>query len=319
MGPTVFELEIFGRVFAPGWYGLFIVGGAVVAAWLSARLSRRAGENPDHIWNLLAWTLLLGIIGARLYHVFSTPADGPGWAFYRENPFEIIRLWGGGKGGFGFTGLGIYGGLIGGLIAIVLYTRRNGLSFLSYLDYIGPNVLVAQAIGRLGNFANQELYGQATDLPWAFHINPVHPCQRPEGAPPCGVADVPQATLDWYAGNGFHPTFFYEAGWSLLLFGLLYFIYWQFGHRLRRGDGALMYFIAYPLGRFWVEYFRPDAWVMGELATAQWIAIISVAISIALLVVRHYGWSAQDNREESLFALSRHNPSPGVPLAAHAG
>lgn len=313
MGPTVFELELLGRTFAPGWYGIFIVGGAVVAAWLSAQLSRRGGENPEHIWNLLAWTLIVGIIGARLYHVFSTPADGPGWPYYRENPVEIFRFWGGGGRRIGFTGLGIYGGLIGGIIAIVVYTWRHKLSFLSYLDYIGPNVLVAQAIGRMGNFANQELYGPPTGLPWAFYINPEHPCQRPTEAAEasfqvgfCGSENLSQATLEWYATNGYHPTFFYEAGWNLLMFGLLYLIYWQFGHKLRRGDGALLYFVAYPLGRFWVEMFRPDAWVWGRLATAQWIAIFSVVICIALLILRHRGWSAQKNEDETLVALSKY-------------
>ena len=115
-----------------------------------------------------------------------------------------------------------------------------------------------------------------------------------------------QATLDWYAGNGFHPTFFYEAGWSILMFGLLYLIYREFGHKLRDGDGALLYFIAYPLGRFWVEIFRPDAWVIGELAAAQWIAIISVAVSVVIFILRHNGWSAQDHQDESLAVLSRH-------------
>ncbi len=82
MDPVLFELG----PFALQWYGIFIVGGAVIAAWLSSRYAERAGENPDHIWNLLAWTLVFGIIGARLYHVFSSPADGGGWAYYRENP-----------------------------------------------------------------------------------------------------------------------------------------------------------------------------------------------------------------------------------------
>ena len=293
--------------FALGWYGVCIIGGAVIAAWLSARQAARAGEDPDHIWNLLAWTLILGIIGARLYHVFSTPADGPGWAYYRENPLDIINFWEG-----GFRGLGIYGGLIGGIIAIVGYTWRNKLNFLNYLDYIGPNVLIAQAVGRMGNFVNQELYGQATNLPWAFHINPTYHCQRPpEPAPDlgyCGAGNLYQATLDWYATNGFHPTFFYEAGWNILMFGLLYLVYRQFGHKLRQGDGALLYFIAYPLGRFWVEYFRPDAWVIGDLATAQWIAVISVVACVAIFIVRHIGWSAQDHQDESLLALSKHNP-----------
>lgn len=316
MNPVIFEIG----PFALQWYGVFIVGGSVVAAWLSARNAERAGENPDHVWNLLAWTLIAGIIGARLYHVFSTPADAPGWAFYRENPIEIINFWNG-----GFRGLGIYGGLIGGLIAIVAYTWMNKLNFLKYLDFIAPNVLIAQAIGRMGNFVNQELYGPATDLPWAFHINPAFPCQRPPNAPAdvgfCGAGNLSQATLDWYASNGFHPTFFYEAGWNLLMFGVMYLIYRQLGHKLRLGDGALLYFIAYPLGRFWVEMFRPDAWVMGTLATAQWIAIISIVVSVTLLIVRHAGWSAEENPEESLIEQSKYAPPRPVstPTPARQG
>ncbi len=300
MNPVILEIG----PFALQWYGVCIIGGAVIAAWLSARQAARAGENPDHIWNLLAWTLIVGIIGARLYHVFSTPADAPGWAFYRENPIEIINFWNG-----GFRGLGIYGGLVGGIIAITGYTWLNKLNFFQYLDFIAPNVLLAQAIGRMGNFVNQELYGPATDLPWAFTINPTYPCQRPPNTPLdvgfCAADNLSQASLDWYASNGFHPTFFYEAGWNLLMFGLLYLIYWQFGHKLRWADGALLYFIAYPLGRFWVELFRPDAWVMGNLATAQWIAIICIVVSVVLLILRHMGWSA-DHSGESLVKLSKH-------------
>ena len=307
MNPTIIDLG----PFTLQWYGVCIVGGAAIAAWLSARQAARAGENPDHIWNLLAWTLLLGIIGGRLYHVFSSPADAAGWEHYRENPLDIINFWEG-----GFRGLGIYGGLVGGMVAIVLYTWRNKLNVLDYLDYIGLNVLVAQAIGRMGNFINQELYGPPTSLPWAFYINPTYPCQRPQETTPdigfCGAGNLTQATLDWYATNGYHPTFFYEAGWNLLMFGLLFLIYRQFGHKLRQGDGALLYFIAYPLGRFWVEMFRPDAWVMGRMATAQWIAIISVVVCVVLLIVRHRGWSAQENQDESLVALSKYSPSPGV-------
>lgn len=308
MNPVIFEIG----PFALQWYGIFIVGGAVIAAWLSARNAERAGENPDHIWNLLAWTLILGIIGARLYHVFSSPADAQGWSYYRENPIEIINFWEG-----GFRGLGIYGGIIGGIVAIVLYTKLNKLNFLNYLDYIAPNVLVAQAIGRMGNFVNQELYGPATDLPWAFHINPAFPCQRPPTAPPdvgiCGTGALSQTTVEWYATNGFHPTFFYEAIWNLLMFGLLFFIYRQFGQKLRQGDGALLYLIAYPLGRLWVEAFRPDAWVMGTLATAQWIALISIAGSLILLFLRHRNWSGEAHPEESLLPLSSAAPPP-VPM-----
>lgn len=300
MNPVIFEIGPFSL----HWYGVFIVGGAVLAAWVSSLYAARAGDNPDHIWNILAWSLIGGIIGARLYHVFSSPADGLGWAYYRENPLDIINFWNG-----GFRGLGIYGGLAGGTLAIAIYCWFNKLNPLRYLDYIAPNVLVAQALGRMGNFVNQELYGPPSDAPWAFHINPRFPCQLPPNLPadiqPCGYPDLTTETINWYATHGFHPTFFYEALWNLAMFGVLAFVLWRFGERLRRGDGLLLYLIAYPLGRFWVEMFRPDAWVMGQLATAQWIAIISVVGSITVMVVRHVGWSWRDHPEESLAHMSR--------------
>ncbi len=159
MNPVIFQ---FGP-FSLHWYGVFIVGGAVLATWLASRTAAKAGENPDHIWNMLAFALVFGIIGARLYHVFSTPANGIGWAYYREHPVEIFNFWSG-----GFRGLGIYGGLVGGILAIFVYCWYNKLDVLKYLDFFAPNVLLAQAIGRMGNFANQELYGPATNVPWAF-------------------------------------------------------------------------------------------------------------------------------------------------------
>ena len=162
MNPVIFEIGPFSL----HWYGVFIVGGAVLATWVASRYANKAGENPEHVWNMLAWALIVGIIGARLYHVFSTPADGLGWAYYKENPIEIIDFWNG-----GFRGLGIYGGLVGGTLAIVVYALYNKLNVLKYLDFIAPNVLLAQAMGRMGNFVNQELYGPPTSLPWAFHIN----------------------------------------------------------------------------------------------------------------------------------------------------
>lgn len=314
MNPVIFELGPFSL----HWYGVFIVGGAVLAAWVSSLYARRAGENPDHIWNLLAWTLIAGIIGARLYHVFSSPADGLGWAYYREHPEDIFNFWNG-----GFRGLGIYGGLAGGILAVAIYSWRNRLNPVRYLDFIAPNVLIAQAIGRLGNFANQELYGPPTNLPWAFHINPAYPCQVPDGAPlypqVCGMPNLTEETLNWYASHGFHPTFFYEALWNLALFGILTLIYWRLGDRLRRGDGVLLYFIAYPLGRFWVEMFRPDAWRIGSLATAQWIALGCILVSVALLILRHRNWSWRDHPGETLFAPRPPEPPVQAETASAAG
>jgi len=304
MDPIILQIGPFTLT----WYGVFIIGGAVLAAYVSSRFAARAGENPDHIWNLLAWILVVGIVGARLYHVFSSPADSVGWQYYKQHPIDIINFWSG-----GFRGLGIYGGIVGGILAVIGYCWYQKLNVLQYLDFLAPNVLLAQAIGRMGNWVNQELYGPPSDAPWAFHINPVQSCQIPPELPrsiqDCGVPNLTEETLTWYATHGFHPTFFYEALWSLAMWGILVFIIWQFGNRMRTGDALWLYLIAYPLGRFWVELFRPDAWVMGQLATAQWIAIGSVLISTGILIFRHLSWSWRDHPEDSLVLLSRHRES----------
>ena len=298
MNPVIFQLDPFSL----HWYGVFIVGGAVLGAWVAGRTAAKAGYNPDLVWNMLAWALVMGGAGARLYHVFSTPANGVGFSYYMQHPEDIFNFWNG-----GFRGLGIYGGLVGGILAIAVYARIKKLDILMWLDFIAPNVLLAQAVGRLGNWVNQELYGPPTDRPWAFHINPNFSCQDPANRPltvqPCGTGAMQpfnQESLDWYANNGFHPTFFYEALWNLAAFALLTWIFRRYGERFRKGDAILLYFIAYPLGRFWVEMFRPDAWVMGTMATAQWIALGSVAASVIILIVRHWGWDWRKDRAGSM-------------------
>jgi len=307
MNPVIFQIG----PFALTWYGLFIVGGAVLATWIASIYARKDGESPDHVWNLLAWALIVGIIGARLYHVFSSPADGLGWAYYRENPGQIFNFWNG-----GFRGLGIYGGLVGGVLAIVGYCWLNKLNSLRYLSYFAPNVLLAQAFGRLGNWVNQELYGPPTDVAWAFHINPNFPCQLPRDLPtgiqPCGslaLGPLSEETLTWYAANGFHPTFFYEALWNVGMFIILTLLMRYFGNRMRVGDSVWLYFILYSVGRFWVELLRPDAWMMGQLATAQWIAIWVTLGATIILILRHWNWSWRQHPEQTLVRLSVHAPT----------
>jgi phosphatidylglycerol:prolipoprotein diacylglycerol transferase len=118
------------------------------------------------------------------------------------------------------------------------------------------------------------------------------------------VPNIAEATRLWYANQGYHPTFFYEALWNIAMFALLALVIWRFGERLRRGDGVLLYLIAYGLGRFWVEMFRPDAWVIGQMATAQWIALLCVAGSIVVMIIRHAGWNWREHPEESLGHMS---------------
>jgi phosphatidylglycerol---prolipoprotein diacylglyceryl transferase len=268
------------------WYGVFIVLGALLASWLATIEARRRGEDPEHVWGLLVWVLVLAIIGARLYHVFSTPNGSfANWAYYRQHPIEIIDFWNG-----GFRGLGVYGAIAGGTLGIVLYTWRHHLKLLRWLDIPAPGLLLAQALGRMGNRVNQELYGPPTDAAWAFHINPQYPCQEPAGSPmacgdPAKLSDP--ATTQWYATHGFHPTFFYEAGWNVIGFVVLWLGARRLVRWLRDGDVFFAYLIWYSVGRFWVELFRPDAWRMGTLATAQWVALGTIAFSMIAIIINH--------------------------------
>jgi phosphatidylglycerol:prolipoprotein diacylglycerol transferase len=265
------------------WYGLLIVTGAVLAAVIATYEARRRGEDPEHVWNVMTYCLILGIIGARLYHVFSSPEGGfVGWEYYKQHPIDIIAFWRG-----GFRGLGIYGAVAGGVVAIVLYTHFAKLKLLRWLDIPTPGLLVAQAVGRLGNYINQELYGQPTTLPWGVPID----CLHRYGDFTCDK--LPDSTR-------FHPTYFYEALWNLVGFGLIMWLGRKFQRKMRDGDVFFAYLIWYPLGRFWVEFFRPDAWLVGgsKLATAQLIALLCIVFSALMIVLRHRGWSPEAEAEK---------------------
>ncbi len=256
------------------WYGLLIVIGAVVAAGISWVEARRRGENPEHVWNLVAWVLLLGIIGARLYHVISSPAGGfPGWSYYRANPIEIIAFW-----KSGFRGLGIFGALLGGVLAIFLYTRFSRLIFLRWTDIIAPGALLAQAIGRWGNYINQELYGPPTTLPWGIQIDGAH-----RFGPYIDLNRYPIETR-------FHPTFLYESIWNLIGFGLLMWVGRRYADRLRDGDVTFLYLIYYAAGRLWIEILRPDAWLIGPFPAAQLFALTMLIVGLLGLYLRHRTW-----------------------------
>lgn len=260
--PVMFEIG----PFAVRWYGFLIVLGAILGALVARAQAKAAGDEPDHVWNMLALCLVLGIIGARLYHVFSTPAGGAlGWPHYREHPVDIIAFWRGGLQGFG-----IYGAVIGGVLGIWLYARVARLSFIRWLDYGAVGLILAQAIGRWGNFFNQELYGPPTSLPWAIYIESQYRLE--------GLADY----------HYFHPVFLYE---SILSLGIFIFLFWvsrRHRERLLPGDVFLIYLVAYPLVRFWLEFLRPDAWmVSGWLATAQLVSLACMAFAGAVLFLRH--------------------------------
>lgn len=276
INPIIFRLG----PFQIRWYGLLIMLGVALGAAFSARLARKRGLNSDHVWNALILAVVVAIVGARLYHVFSTPADCPpnatfpcGWPYYRHHFLEAFAVW---KSG-GFQGLGIYGAIVGGILGVAIYAWWHKLNPLVWLDLGAPGLAFGQFVGRWGNFINQELYGPPTGSDWyGLKINPDLPHQAlPPGA-------------DYE--TRFHPTFLYESLWSLVVFLILYNVHARWPHRLRDGDVLLGYLFLYPLGRFFVEFFRPDAWTMGTLATAQWIALGLMALSAITILLRHIFW-----------------------------
>jgi phosphatidylglycerol---prolipoprotein diacylglyceryl transferase len=252
MQPNPVLIRIGG--FAIYWYGLLIVGGAMLAAHIASKLSRRNGHDPELAWNLLLVVLITGIIGARVYHIISA------WDYYRANPGQMF--------GLQMSGYGIFGAVFGGLLGVWLFARHYKLRFWEWADYCAPGLILAQAIGRWGNFFNQELYGPPTDLPWGIYIAPEHrlPALR--------------------AFERFHPTFFYESALNFLGFLLLYYVARRWKEKRLYGDIFILYGMIYAVIRFFIEFLRPDAWIVGGMPTAQWVSIAMLLGFGALWFVR---------------------------------
>lgn len=273
-GICISPFPIFGEL-AIALYGIILVSGMIVAGFVAATQARRRGEDPDIIWDGLIWVIIAGIVGARLYHVFSTPAGCNanipycGWPWYQNHPLDIIA-------GIQRGGLGIFGAILAGGIAVLLYARARKLYLPRYLDFAAPALLIGQSIGRWGNFANQELYGPPTTLPWGIMID-----ARFRSDVYIDLNTYPADTL-------FHPLFLYESMLNLLGFIILITISRRYANRLKDGDLILLYFIWYPIVRIFVESFRFDAWrSFGDIPTATLISIIAAIIAIILLILRH--------------------------------
>lgn len=256
---------LFGAEQVLHFYGLVIMLGAVAGAWLAAREARRRGQNPEIVWDLLLYLIVGGVIGARLWHIFtpspSSIEQGKTTFFYLTHPFDAVAIWEG--------GLGIPGAVIGGAIVLFWYTRRHKLSFLEWADIAVPSLALGQAIGRWGNYFNQELYGAPTNLPWKIFIDPAHRVSGFENF------------------EYFHPLFLYESVWNL---GNMFFLLWlnrRFADRLKTGDLLLVYLVIYPVGRFLLDFLRLDASQIGGInANQTFMAVVAVLSAIGLFL-RH--------------------------------
>jgi phosphatidylglycerol:prolipoprotein diacylglycerol transferase len=243
------------------WYGIGYALGLAAVYLLLTRLSRRAGEDPNLVGNGMIIVAVAALIGGRLYHVIDQ------WALYQDDLLKIILP--------PYTGLGVYGGIFTGLVALILYARYQRIDFWRWADIVAPSLFLMQAIARWGNFFNQELYGPPTDLPWGIPIE----CQHRIEAYPC--ADFAFET------TRFQPLFLYESLSGLL--GLL-FLLWvghRFRARLRTGDIMLLFFIWYSVVRFGLETFRSDNWTWFGIPTAMVVSTIFVVAAVVTLAWRH--------------------------------
>lgn len=237
--------------------------GVLAAVWISIRETKKRGLDSEIVWDLVPWLLFSGIIGARIWHVL-TPSKsmGVGIEYYLSHPIKILNIRQG--------GLGIPGGVIGGVVALLVFTRKKNLSFLEWADIIAPGLALAQAIGRWGNFINQELYGPPSNLPWAIYIDPAH-------------------RLPGYEEfSRYHPMFLYESMWNLInFFILIILLSRKLKSKLLTGDIFYAYLIIYPIGRFLLEFIRLDSSYVGGVNANQITMAVVAVISATAVFLRH--------------------------------
>ena len=249
---------------AIGWYGICYAIGLAVAYALLVRLARRAGEDPDVVGNGIIVVAVAALIGGRLYHVIDQ------WQLYANDPLKIILP--------PYSGLGVYGGIATGTLAAWWYARRRRVPFARWVDIIAPALFVMQAIGRWGNYFNQELYGPPTSLSWGIPIQCAH---RLQDIYPC--SSLPEAT------TRFHPLFLYESISGVIGAVLLIWLGYRFRSRLRPGDLLLVFFVWYGTTRFLLENLRADNWTFFGVPMAQIVSLAIIAIGVVGLIVRHRG------------------------------
>ncbi|WP_030014082.1 MULTISPECIES: prolipoprotein diacylglyceryl transferase, partial [Micrococcales] len=240
-------------------YALCILLGIVICLWLTTRRWAAKGYDPEHIWDIAIWAIPFGLVGARMYHVFITaPGDyfGPG-----RNPVDALKIWEG--------GIGIMGAVTLGAVGAWIACRRNQVSLAAFADAAAPGILIAQGIGRWGNWFNQELFGKPTTLPWGLEIDPTShnfPSQYP-------------------AGTLFHPTFLYESLWDILGGLIILWLSRKILHR--RGQVLWTYVLYYGVGRFLIELFlridHSDEFL--GLRIHVWTAGFLVLLGAVMLVV----------------------------------
>ncbi|MEK9180886.1 MAG: prolipoprotein diacylglyceryl transferase [Patescibacteria group bacterium] len=234
------------------FYSLTFLLAVVAAYFFLRRYGPNFGLDESAVEDLLLYNLLAGFAGARIHHVFSL------WSYYSAEPLAILEIWEG--------GLGIFGGVAGGAAATFLYCRYKKISFLRLADLLAPALILGQAIGRWGNFFNQEAYGLPTTLPWKMFVEPVNRAEE---------------FLGWAY---FHPLFLYESLWNLLVFFILLRLF-RTKTDFARGKILAGYLILYSVGRFGLENLRADPTLLFGHPANQILAVIFIALGAAILII----------------------------------
>ncbi len=254
---TIFGMEI-------RYYSLFILIGVVVAYFMIIREAKKFNISSDAIFNLFFWTIIIGIIGARLYYVVFN------WEYFGTHINEIWQIWQG--------GLAIHGGILFGLITVGIFTKKNNMRLLRILDIIVVPLILAQAIGRWGNFFNSEAYGVATTI---NHLRDLH---------------IPEFIIDGMKINGIYytPTFFYESLWCIV--GFIIMMGLRRTKYVKVGQISGFYLMWYGLGRFFIESLRTDSLIFLGFKIAQIVSIIFIIIGVILFVL-----GAKKSKYEDLY------------------
>lgn len=248
------------------WYGILIGVGVLLCYGYVLRECKRRGRatasvatsgsglNSKSIDDMAFWVVLAGVLGARIYYIIFE------WSRFAVNPWQVFQIWNG--------GLAIHGALIGGGLAVAYFAWRQKLPWLLYADIMSPGVLLAQAIGRWGNFFNSEAFGAPTSLPWKLFI--------PESNRPSGYGEFAY----------YHPTFLYESLWNFTGFVILICLARQKEIAARRGMTFFAYIAWYSFGRFFIEGLRMDSLYLGSLRVAQIVSAVSFFLAICLIFWR---------------------------------
>lgn len=249
------------------YYGIILMLGVVGAAFLGQNEVIRKKMNVEFLWDSLIWMIIGGVIGARLWHILTPPpsmvARGIDFLYYLRNPLDALN--------FRAGGLGIPGAVVGGVLALYWYSKRKNENFIKWLDIVAAPIALGQAIGRWGNFINQELYGAPSDLPWAIFIKAQN-----------RLAEY--ANIEYY-----HPLFLYESLLNLLNMGLILFIARKYDKKLIPGDLFLVYLLGYPLIRFGLDFIRLDASEVAGINANQSLMAVLFVVSLGLMIKRHSG------------------------------